>query len=129
MTYSTANNNHIFSQVDSGKDIYSPRRAQRYNLLILWGSLFALVVADGILTEYLVAYRFGVESNPFLIALVGNLGFLLLKCAGAALAIFFLQDISKRNYKLALSASILFVLFYILIVFWNLFAFLNGFSY
>ncbi len=99
----------------------SASKTQRHNLGMLWTSLFLLVVSDGIVTEYLVARRFGREWNPLLVAWVGDDKFLLLKAAGAALAILLLWDISKRNHRIALVVSCCFVLLYGAIVLWNLF--------
>lgn len=106
---------------------YQPgTRTERHNLIMLWGSLFALVLSDGIVTEYLVAQRIAFEWNPLLANWVGNSGFLLIKAIGAILAILVLWDISKRNYRLALAASCCFVALYIVIVFWNVFLSFQG---
>ena len=86
----------------------------------LWACLFILVVADGVVTEYLIAQRFAWEFNPLLTVWVGDSGFLLLKAVGSLVAIFILWDISKRSYRTALIASSCLVLLYTVIVFWNL---------
>ena len=101
-------------------------RSQRRNLMILWGSLFGLVVADGVITEYLVTDRFGYEWNPFLAVVVGNNDFLILKAFGAVLVILILRNVAKRNYRVSLGASFSCVLLYTGIIFWNLIAFLMG---
>jgi len=96
-------------------------RAKRHVLLLLWGALFSLVVADGLITEFLISQRLAWESNPFLADLVGESGFLVLKFLGATLAVFILWDISRRHRWIALAATCFFVFIYTLIVFWNLF--------
>jgi hypothetical protein len=88
--------------------------------VLLWASLFVLVVSDGIVTQYLIAQRFAWEWNPLLTFWVGDSGFLLLKSVGSLLAIFILWDISKRSYRIALAASCCLVLLYTVIVLWNL---------
>jgi hypothetical protein len=88
--------------------------------MLLWICLFMLVVADGVVTEHLIAQRFAWEFNPLLANWVGDNGFLLLKAAGSLLAIFILWDISKRSYRTALIASACLVLVYTIIVYWNL---------
>lgn len=84
------------------------------------GTLVALVVADGLITNFLVGNRLGVEGNPFLQSWVGNQGFLVLKAAGVLLCAFILWDIFKRQPKLAMISSLCFVVLYTGIVFWNL---------
>lgn len=94
-------------------------RVQKRNFIMLWISLFSLVVADGIVTEYLIAQGLASEGNQLLAPLVGTSFFLPVKAAGAALAVFILWDISKFHPRIALVASCCFVLLYSLIVFWN----------
>jgi hypothetical protein len=101
-------------------------KAKRCDLMLLWGSLFTLVVADGVITEFLISRRFAWESNPFLAGLVGDSGFLALKAFGATLAILILWDVSKRHYRIALAITCFFVFIYAVIVFWNLFVFYLG---
>ena len=101
-------------------------RAKRRVLLLLWGALFSLVIADGLITEYLVSQRLAWESNPFLADLVGESGFLVLKFLGATVAVFMLWDISRRHRRIALAFTGFFVFIYTLIVFWNLFVFFLG---
>ena len=86
--------------------------------------LLALVVADGILSNFLVLQNMGVELNPFLKNLVGG-GYLLpLKAGGALLAIVMLYGIYKRAPRAATICSLSFVVFYTAILYWNTLAFL-----
>ena len=48
-------------------------------------TLFALVVADGIFTNFLIVQKLGQEWNPFLKTLIGSEQFLLIKAWGAFL--------------------------------------------
>ena len=86
--------------------------------------LLALVVADGILSNFLILQNMGFELNPFLKDLVGG-GYLLpLKVCGALLAMVMLWGIYKRAPKTAAICSLSFVVFYTAILYWNTFAFL-----
>ena len=90
----------------------------------LLGVLFALVVADGVITQYLVVNNLGFEGNPFLATWVNEDLFLYIKIFGALFCVFVLWDIHKRWSRVAVSASVLFVIAYTCIVFWNLGVFL-----
>lgn len=89
-------------------------------MLSLLGTLIALVVSDGIITNYLISSRLGREGNPFLQTWVGNEGFLTLKILGVLLCALILWDISNRQPKLATISSVCFVVIYSGIVIWNL---------
>ena len=100
---------------------------ERHRLLILlWGALFSLVVADGLITEFLIAEGFAWELNPFLADLIGGSKFLILKILGAILAILILRDVSRKHHRIALAATCFFLFIYTLIVFWNIGVFLLG---
>ena len=92
----------------------------RYMLYLL----LALVVADGILSNFLILQNMGFELNPFLKDLVGG-GYLLpLKVCGALLAVIMLWGIYKKLPRVAVICSLSFVVFYTAILYWNAFAFL-----
>ena len=86
----------------------------------LLGLLVILVIADGLVTNYVITAGHGWEGNPFLRPLVGNAGFLVLKVAGALLSALILWDVSRRYRRLALAVTSSFVVFYGLIVLWNI---------
>lgn len=94
-------------------------RVKARNLMLLWGALFSLVVTDGIVTQYLITHGIAWELNPFLASFIDNNTFIFAKALGVILAISILWDISKRNYRVALVTSSLFVMFYTLVVMWN----------
>ncbi|MFC1874481.1 DUF5658 family protein [Chloroflexota bacterium] len=50
-------------------------------------TLFALVVADGLITQFLVANGHALEANPFLLAWAGQELFIAIKVSGAFVAI------------------------------------------
>jgi len=83
-------------------------------------ALVIMVVSDGLITNLLIENGLARESNPFLIALVGDWIFLVIKAIGSLLCAVILWDIHKHWPKLALIASSLFLLIYTVIVTWNL---------
>ena len=98
-------------------------RQMRYVLY----TLFALIVADGILTDFLVMQRLGQEWNPFLKTLVGGEQFLLIKVCGAFLIIVIMYEIYRRRPRMAIVSSLCFLVLYTGIIYWNSFVFLlNG---
>ena len=85
----------------------------------LLGLLIIFVVADGVLTRFLVDGGLAREGNPFLQPLVGESGFIALKAAGALLCAFILWDIYRRLPRVAVTATWCFVVVYGAIVLWN----------
>ncbi|UCG55186.1 MAG: hypothetical protein JSV32_02940, partial [Dehalococcoidia bacterium] len=75
----------------------------------LLGVLFALVVSDGLISQYLIMSNMGIEGNPFLNTWVYQDRFIYIKIFGALLCVFILWDIYKHWSRLAMSASIVFV--------------------
>lgn len=88
-------------------------------------TLFGLIVADGLLTNFLVINGHGLEANPFLQAWVGRDSFLALKVSGAFLATLLLWIKYTRKPKLIYRITVVFLAFYTGVVFWNLFVFLT----
>lgn len=86
----------------------------------LLGLLVALVIFDGLLTQFLVTNGVAREGNPFLEPIVGEAGFMVLKVVGALLCALILWDIHKRFPKVALISTSCFVVGYGVIVLWNL---------
>ncbi len=94
--------------------------AGSYRIRILLGALLATIVADGIITQFLVLNGFAVEGNPFLRFWVGKDVFLTIKLLGGLLAAMYLWSIYRRYPKLSIAFSSLFLVAYTFIVFWNL---------
>jgi len=88
-------------------------------------TLFSLIVADGLLTRFLVTNGHALEVNPFLQAWVGQELFLAIKVSGAFLATLFLWIKYNAKPKLIYRITVVFLAFYTSIVFWNLFVFLT----
>ena len=82
--------------------------------------LVVFVVLDGVLTQFLINGGGDVrEGNPLLQPLVGDVGFIFLKAAGALLCAFILWDIYRRFPKVAVIAAWVAVVGYGAIVLWN----------
>ena len=96
---------------------YPGGRRQIQYLLV---TLVALMVADGVLSQFLVIHGLGYELNPFMNVLIGKDYFLLIKMAGALLCALILWDVHKTRPRIALASSLFFVVSYTVLVYWNL---------
>jgi hypothetical protein len=85
----------------------------------LLGALIGLVTLDGVLTEFLVGKGAAREANPILQPLVGDVGFMIIKIAGALLCAFILWDVHRRFPRVGIIASWIAVAGYTVIVIWN----------
>jgi hypothetical protein len=90
-----------------------------YRIRILLGSLFAAIVADGVITRHLVHIGLAREGNPFLEYWVVEDRLLSFKILGGLLAVFALWHIYRRLPKLSLIVTSLFLFGYIVIICWN----------
>ena len=95
-------------------------RTVRYTLYVLFG----IIVADGLLSQFLVTGGYGLEANPLLAHLVGGESFLAIKIAGAFLVTLFLWVKYNASPKLVYTVAVVALGFYTTIVYWNLFVFL-----
>lgn len=95
---------------------FTGSRRIKYLFLIL----IALVVSDGLISQFLVRHGLGREGNPFLQTFVSEGNFLLIKLAGALLGALILWDVYKTQPRVALISTLSFVVLYTGIVFWNL---------
>jgi len=86
-------------------------------------TLFCLIVADGLITEFLINNGYGLEANPFLRVWVSQDIFLAFKISGAFLITLFLWVKYNAVPKLIYAATLVFLTFYTIIVFWNLLIF------
>ena len=94
-------------------------RTARYTLY----ALFCVIVADGLITQFLVKGGYGLEVNPFLRAWVSQGWFLTIKVSGAFLATLLLWINYNAKPKLVYAIAVVALAFYTVIVFWNLFVF------
>ena len=98
-------------------NIYLARRRQFKYLLMILGSL---VVADGLISQFLVKYRLGYEANPFLQTFVSETDFLLIKIAGVMLCTLILWDVFKNHPKAAFATTVASIALYTGILYWNI---------
>ena len=93
--------------------------AKNNKMKYLLGVLVGLVTLDGVLTEFLVGKGAARELNPLLEPLVGEIGFMILKVAGALLCAFILWDVHRRFPRVGIIATWIAVAGYAVIVLWN----------
>jgi hypothetical protein len=94
-------------------------RTVRYTLY----TLFAIIVADGLISQFMVTSGYGSEGNPFLMSMVGSGSFLDIKISGAFLATMFLWIKYNAKPRLVNTVAVTALVLYTAIVFWNLLAF------
>ena len=92
----------------------------------LLGLLITFEILDGVLTHFLVEDGLAREGNPFLMPLVGETNFLILKVVGVLLCALILWDVYKRYPRVALVTTACFTTFYFVIVLWNVSFFFMG---
>ncbi len=92
----------------------------------LLGLLIVFEITDGLLTHFLVGNGLAREANPFLLPLVGETNFLIIKVVGVLVCALILWDVHKRFPKVAVFFTSFFVLFYALVVVWNLAVFFSA---
>jgi hypothetical protein len=87
-------------------------------------TLFGLIVADGLITEFLVTGGLALEKNPLLQAWVGQDSFLILKASGAFLVTVFIWIRYEANPKLMFAITTAALTLYTTIILWNILVFL-----
>lgn len=102
------------------KSFHIESRTVRYTFY----SLFCVIVADGLITEFLVAGGHGSEVNPFMRALLVQGWFLAIKVTAAFLATLLLWINYNARPRPVYIITAVFLAFYTIILFWNLFVFL-----
>jgi hypothetical protein len=91
-------------------------RRARYLLCLL----FSLVVADGIISNFIVQSGLGREGNPFIQSVVGQTSFIFLKLSAAFISALVLWKVFRKHTRLGLISIILFIMLYTAILWWNL---------
>jgi hypothetical protein len=99
-------------------DVKSIFRKRQF--ICLLAVLVALVVSDGLISQFLIRGGLGSEGNPFLLNWVTEPNFLSIKIAGALICALILWDIYKHWSKIAIIAGSVFVMLYTGILFWNI---------
>jgi hypothetical protein len=95
-------------------------RTVRYTLYVLFG----IIVADGLLTQFLVTGGYGSEVNPLLMSLVGGESFLDIKISAAFLSTLLLWIKYNARPRLVYTITVVALGLYTTIVYWNLFVFI-----
>ena len=95
-----------------------------HTMRLMLYTLFGLIVADGLITEFLVTGGLALEKNPLLQAWIGQDSFLALKASGALMVAVFLWIKYDAKPKLMFTITAAALAFYGAIVFWNSFVFL-----
>jgi hypothetical protein len=98
------------------KLLRSKIRRARYLLCLL----FSLVVADGIISNFIVQSGLGREGNPFIQSIVGQTSFIFLKLSAAFISALILWKVFRQHTRLGLVSIIFFVMLYTAILWWNL---------
>jgi hypothetical protein len=94
-------------------------RTVRYTLYVLFG----IIVADGLLSQFLVTGGYGLEANPLLAPLVGGESCVSIKISAAFLATLLLWIKYNTRPRLVYTITVVALGFYTTIVYWNLFVF------
>ena len=82
--------------------------------------LVVLIIADGLISDFLVRSGLGREGNPFIQGIVGQTSFLSTKVLAALLGGLLLWRVFCRHPKLGRISIIFFVVVYTAILWWNL---------
>jgi hypothetical protein len=90
----------------------------------LLGTLLSLVVADGLISQFLIKNGLGHEANVFLRVLVIENDFIIIKMCSAILCVIILWNIARRLPRLIFIFSTCLVGLYTAILFWNIAVFL-----
>ena len=93
-------------------------RRRQFKYLLL--TLVSLIVADGLISQFLVRHGLGYEGNPFLQTFVSETNFLLIKIAGALLCTLILWDVFKTRPKAAFTVTVMATVIYTGILYWNI---------
>jgi len=101
------------------KYLHIESRIVRYILYVLFG----IIVADGLLTQFLVTGGYGLEANPLMAPLVGGESFLAIKISAAFLATLLLWIKYNTRPRFVYTIAVVALGLYTTIVYWNLFAF------
>lgn len=85
--------------------------------------MIALVVADGVISRYLITAGLAQEGNPFMRVWISRDTFLYLKLGGAFLAAFILWRVSRSFPHTSFCIALFFVVVYTVLVLWSLLIF------
>ena len=101
------------------KHLRIERRTVRYTFYALFGA----IVADGVISQFLVTRGYGSEGNHLLTSWVGGESFLGIKISGAFLATCLLWVKYNEKPRLVNVIAIVALAIYTAILYWNLFVY------
>jgi hypothetical protein len=87
----------------------------RFMLLLLIG----LVLADGIITEFVVGAGLATEGNPLMKVCLNEGNLMPLKLCGALMGSVILWNMSRKYQRSASTVALVFIAVYTSIVYWN----------
>ena len=87
-------------------------------------TLFCLILADGVLTEFLVTNGYGIEANPLLRTLVDQNTLIPIKALGAFFVTLFLWFRYNSSPRIVHTVTVGAMICYTAIVYWNIVVFL-----
>lgn len=88
--------------------------------------MLGLAWADAVITGFIVKNGYAAEANPIIRGHVTESNFGIIKIIGTLLALLVLWDVFRRHPKTALVFSQIFVAFYTIIVWWNVYLACKG---
>ncbi len=88
-------------------------------MLYLFGTMALLQLSDGLMTYLMVGQGWVREINPLVGRFAGDAAFAFLKITGAIVCVALLWLVSKRFRLLAIAAAALIVVFYAVVLGWN----------
>jgi hypothetical protein len=94
----------------------------KYLLFLLGG----FEVSDGIITHLLAGNGLVREANPLMTSIVREGNFLMLKVIGGLFCVLILWYLYRRFRKMTLIATSSVVLFYGVVIVWNMWVFFSG---
>ncbi len=94
--------------------------ARGYQIRILIGALFAAIVADGIITMYLIRTGLAREGNPFMEYWVAQNQLIFYKVCGGILVAICLWSIYRRKPMVSIAFTSILLAVYVAIITWNL---------
>jgi hypothetical protein len=98
------------------KWLHGKIRQARYLLILLVG----LVVADGLISNFIVQNGLGKEGNPFIQNIVGQSSFVFIKLVGAFISAIILWRVIRKHTRLGLVSIIFYIVVYTTILWLNL---------
>jgi hypothetical protein len=97
-----------------------PEKSKKCRFPFVLLMLLSLVMADGIITEFVVSTGMSIESNPLMRVCLSEGNILSVKVCGGILSALVLWDIHRKNQRLAEITSLIFIALYTVIVYWNI---------